>query len=784
MTTQEQVDVAGGGPYIPSGNVDFSTGDHDADRARNMDDRIQRSESWLENNYWPVWEKTWESYSGYRKPQVLNDPTLATPSTMDGAFASDSVAILRQAATRIKRQDRTDGLPVLWNACQRMVARVNANVPVITCRSRNTERADKLSASYMYFYDKAQRKSRVVNKTLTSAWITGWGPNSWGWDDTIIKRVRLVRPERMTDDMILAVLDTYEPQLVPIIEDIATSASIDPNDQEAMDEVALQAIPVLAQTYGHKGRLRIIYDERGYVGPSVKYTFPGDIFPEPEFDTLGTCAYVGEYMRVGIEWFQELYERHKLPNGEYDPDLARRIQAVMDDKPNGDVRAIGSQSERLRGNLYNLVKRSASTHPSNEGTYADDIEVRWGVHKIEYPGHGGEDATVEYKCDNIWLGHFYYPYLIGDGKVARTELRIVDSILGGPGESPAHHIVSLADMYAQSFFQRHDLIDAISRPLLWTDDAALWSNPEFFTRNTSGFRVVYTRGGGKSFGFEQSGPAIASALSSMNSDESAMKLIQSTTGDSSLSSMAELAPQQSNTATGAKIMDRNTAVLAGQTTSMFVKKIGDDCEMMRELLRSELNEDLSLDLGHYHLMGGQSAKLEDVETSMVTMEPEDYEDDGEIIVDSTSMFPDAKMNKVNEAQLIYTLAKENPDVVRMDEAIKDVLKAMGKGKDIGRLIKPQPEPGAEGAGGGNPMEALMGAMGKGGPPNGKPQQSSPAGPQPQQGPANTNPTNPNPAGPKPNGFPPPPPAGAPPIPGTGGPELEGQLSSMGGAPLA
>jgi hypothetical protein len=327
----------------------------------------------------------------------------------------------------------------------------------------------------------------------------------------------------------------------------------------------------------------------GYVGPSVKYTFPGDIFPEPEFDTLSTCAYVGEYMRVGIEWFQELYERHKLPDGNYDPDLARRIELVMTDKPNGEPRGIGTQSERLRLNMYNLVKRSAATNPANESVNSDDIEVRWSIHKIEYPGRGGDDATVEYKCGDIWLGHFYYPYLIGDGKIARTELRIVDNILGGPGDSPAHHIVSLADMYAQSFFQRHDLIDAISRPLLWTDDAALWSNPEFFTRNTSGFRVVYTRGGGKSFGFEQSGPAIASALSSMNTDESSMKLISSTVGDNNLSNMAELQPNQNDTATGARIMDRNAAIMSGQTTSMFVQKIGEDCEMMRELLRSELN---------------------------------------------------------------------------------------------------------------------------------------------------------------------------------------------------
>jgi len=771
MTQEEQDSVAGGGRYIPTGNDDFATGDHDADRVNIMDTRISRSEQWLENNYWRTWEKTCESYYGYRQPLLLNDPTIATPATMDGAFASDSVAILRAASNRVKRQDRTDGLPILWNACSRLVARVNANVPIITCRSQNAERADKLASSYMYFYDKAQRKSRIVNKTLISSFITGWGPNAWGWDDTQIKRVRLVRPERMTDDMIAAVLDTYKPQLVPIIEDIATAASVDPNDEQAMDDVALQAIPVLAQTYGHKGRLRLIYSERGYVGPSVKYLFPGDVYPEPEFDTLGNCAYVGTYMRVGIEWFQELYERHKLPNGEYDPELATRINKVMEEQPNGDVRSIGSQSERLRSNMYSLLKRVTPQEPTNTSATADDIEVRWGIHKIEYPGKGGDDATVEYKCGNIWLGHFYYPFLIGDGKIAMTELRIVDSIFGGPGDSPAHRIVSLADMYAQSFFQRHDLIDAISRPLLWTDDAALWSNPEFFTRNTSGFRVVYTRGGGKSFGFEQSGPAIASAMSTMNSDDSAMKLIQSTMGDSNLGNQAELVGGQNDTATGAKIMDRNTAILSGQTTSMFVQKVGDDCEMMREILRSELNEDLDLDLGHYHMLNGQADRLEDMGNSMVTMEPEDYEEDGEIIVDASSMFPDARKNKVDDANLVYSLAKENPDKMHIDEAIKDVLKAMGKGKDITRLMIPAPPPGSPEANAqANPMEALMGAVkGKQGNAN-APDRPAPSGSQPPPGGPAT-PTPPGSAGGgKSNGHPAPPP-------------MEGQQASMGGVPL-
>jgi hypothetical protein len=280
-------------------------------------------------------------------------------------------------------------------------------------------------------------------------------------------------------------------------------------------------------------------------------------------------------------------------------------------------------------------------------------------------------------------------------------------------------------------------------------------------------------------------------MSTMNSDESAMKLIQSTTGDSNLGNMAELAPNQNETATGARIMDRNTAIMSGQTTSMFVQKIGEDCEMMRELLRSELNEDLALDLGQYHLLSGQSAKLEDMETSMVTMEPEDYEDDGEIIVDSTSMFPDAKQNKVNEANLVYSLAKENPDKMHIDECIKDVLKAMGKGKDIGRLMIPPPPPGSpEADAQANPMAALQGLMGKGGPPDGQSKDSGPpSGPPnqpggPPQGAGNTNPTSPVPAGGgKANGIPPVAVPGLK-LPGNAGPQLEGQLASRGGVPLA
>jgi hypothetical protein len=213
-----------------------------------------------------------------------------------------------------------------------------------------------------------------------------------------------------------------------------------------------------------------------------------------------------------------------------------------------------------------------------------------------------------------------------------------------------------------------------------------------------------------------------------------------------------------------------------------VQKIGEDCEMMRELLRSELNEDLALDLGQYHMLSGQSAKLQEVDESMVTMEPEDYEDDGEIIIDSTSIFPDAKQNKVNEANLIYGLAKENPDKMHIDECIKDVLKAMGKGKDISRIMIPPPPPGSEEANAqANPMEALKGALqGKGGPPNGQANAApnQPGGP--PQGPANTNPTSPVPAGGaagNANGVP------ATSVPGTAAPELEGQQASHGGVPL-
>ena len=157
--------------------------------------------------------------------------------------------------------------------------------------------------------------------------------------------------------------------------------------------------------------------------------------------------------------------------------------------------------------------------------------------------------------------------------------------------------------------------------------------------------------------------------------------------------------------------------------------------------------------------------------SMVTMEPEDYEEDGEIIVDASSMFPDARKNKVDDANLVYSLAKENPDKMHIDEAIKDVLKAMGKGKDITRLMIPAPPPGSPEANAqANPMEALMGAVkGKQGNAN-APDRPDPSGSQPPPGGPAT-PTPPGSAGGgKSNGHPAPPP-------------MEGQQASMGGVPL-
>lgn len=692
MTQSEQQDLAGGGP-VPHESISSQSGSqYSEDDLYNIaHERITRSRNWRADNYDVIWAKTIQSYYSIREPILKADSQPVGMRERETMYASDSVAILQKAATRIKRQERTDGLPVLWNACQRLVARVNANIPTITCRGRNIQRSERVSQSLMYYWDKAQRKSRVINRTLTQAWLTGMTVNRWTWDDSVSKRRIFVRPSHITDDQYAAVLEQYEPQLAPIMEALVQETGTDANDDESMDALMGEAVNVLAEQFGHKGRLPLVYNERGYVGPSAKFIYCGDLYPEPEYETLGQAAYVGEFMRVGLDWFHALFVEH----GDTDPGLQARLNRLMEEKPNGSVRTIGGDDEQLRGRMYDLMARVTAQAPP---TNSDDIEARWNVYRIDYPGRGGEDATVEYICEGVWLGHFYYPYLLSEGGIALTEMRIVESILGGPGDTPAHRILPLADMYAQSVLQRYDLLDAISRPLIWTKDPALFNNPDQWIRNTSGFRVILSRGGAGSFGFEQSGPAIASAMATLSgSDEPMMKIIQSTTGDTNLTGMAEIDPSQNETATGAKLLQRQTDLLSGQTTSMFVQYVGAGAEMCKQLARSELTEDLELNDANYHSSHGPSRYVRgiddpSVEASRTTVEPEDFQDDGELIVDATSIFPEAKEQKFAEADALYQLAKENETVMNVRETLKDLLIVMGKGKDLDRYLLPEQPP--------------------------------------------------------------------------------------------
>ena len=93
--------------------------------------------------------------------------------------------------------------------------------------------------------------------------------------------------------------------------------------------------------------------------------------------------------------------------------------------------------------------------------------------------------------------------------------------------------------------------------------------------------------------------AHAAIMTGLQNDQSIMRNIQYAVGESNLSAMSNVDPQQARTATGARIMAFNQDTLTKEELAMNNESLKADAEMMRQLCRSELGDELTLDLSPY-----------------------------------------------------------------------------------------------------------------------------------------------------------------------------------------
>lgn len=606
-------------------------------RAAEVIERKTLSANWMRSNFYDQWEQVFKSYYCERDPE--KDQTGADDPTQTSI-----------------------GMPDMYAFSRRTVARCTAQSPNLRFHAKDRNAAELINRTLMYQWDRGgvqrQQKKHVLQSVLF-----GWSVRAWFWQTD--RHIRRKRIDPFTDpDTPAAISRTYG---------VPPETFQDPN-------AAQMKIAELLSQYGRGGLLPIEYTYTSYSGPGSEWVFVGDVYPEPNFQSIQTSNWFQVERRRNIDWIKRVVKRF--------PEFQDGFSELLSRYPGGTVEngttLTGGNSQSLRSMLTSTIGRSDTWEQMSQN---NKQSKEWLITEEHIPGPEPKLRMVG--KDDIWIGEIPYPYDL-DGRIAFTELLLIDNLLAGVGDSTCRIIRGLQQLRDRLSNVRADMVYNLSRPLIGTTDISLYENPDLLKRH-QGFRLVYMRGGPNSLWSQPEQAAMAATATALNDDSAMMRNFQMATGESNMSMASNVDPQQGRTATGARIMAYNQDILTKDMLAMIDLSIADDANMMFLLNRSEMDDKVEFESSRYNrdFMAEQDA----IKEQWTQVGPSLFQIDGEITPEPTSTLADDDEAKVGKAMMLWQIGSARPDLFNVQALRDEVLIAHGKGANLAQYVAPpQPPP--------------------------------------------------------------------------------------------
>lgn len=605
------------------------------------------SREWMSENFYDQWTQVYRSYKCEREP--ARDPN--DPSKVDHTQSSI-------------------GMPDTWTVVRRKVARITAQIPNLRYRTEDKGVSQRVSWKLMYDWDRGGVQ-RQQKKHVAQALLFGWSVRPWSWDVIEYQRTKRVNP--LDEAFGGEDKELVEEQYAEHLERYRAGG------REAGDDYV--------DLIGDFGRgknpplVPVKYRFRKYEGPKTEFLFVGDCFPEPNFQSLQSSGWFIVQRPRDKDWMDRVSKRY--------PTLMTGFNELVTNNPNGsNPESHHSVDNELRRNMLSVIGRTT------DDTGADDNRQqrtkKWLITECHYPGQDGKVAYIGE--GDVWIGEIPYPYEL-EGKIAFSELVLIDDLLTGIGDSDARIIRGLQQLHDRQVMARDDMVDNLLKPFVSTTSQELFDNPDMVKRG-KGFRLLPPEVGSEGLKVIGEQAAMASAIDSLRETQAIQGYIQQATGESNVSMMANLDPQQGRTATGARLLAYNQDILTKDLNDAFaLTGLSDDAEIMYLLNRSELSEPVSFDSAPYNRDYAAQANDENAEENrVVKVSPLDFQNDGEVAPEVGSTLADDDQSKVDRSGFLFQTANSRPDVFNVRKAAEELLIAHGKGKELRDWMMPPPPP--------------------------------------------------------------------------------------------
>lgn len=608
------------------------------------------SAEFLQDNFWDMWGQVYQSYRCVRRPRGDEDFDDEDPE-------EDRISV---------------GTPLTPAWVNRHVARVTAQTPNPRVRMAQRDRSDRNSRGLMYQWDKGLAQ-QGLEKTVRTASIFGWAVRGWEWVDNTYLRTRRVDPAVSAEDPQVA---RWIDQSYPEIE---AEFGI-PYDQMPPEMRVQLVIPSLLKRHGRGDLIKVRHKHTAYQGPLPFDISIADCYPEPEFQTIQTSNWFGCERRR---------RRHELiAMAKQYPSLADGIERLFAKYPHGTpLWAEAGMSSGARSFRAHMAQAYPGKRFSDDLRHRDRSEL-WSTFELHFTGPQRKIKVVGY--NDVWIGEVPTSELADlEGDIPFAELKFIDDLAGGIGESLPRWFSGLQLLYDRQVNVRWKLIYNILRPLIGTSNRELFEDPTLVKRGP-GFRMVYMRGPGEMWQQNEQA-AIAATQAGLADASSILSLWQLITGETNTSLSANVDPAQGRTATGAKLI----AYTQDLMTRDQIKKLGyflqQEHRLMYLLNRSESVIEMVFDGTAYRRRyeGRYDQAIEPGQDSQMIVQPIDWQDDAEVIVEDGSTLADDDEAKAQSAVRNLQMFGGRPDMNQRKLA-EDVLIASGKGGQTEEYFVPPP----------------------------------------------------------------------------------------------
>jgi hypothetical protein len=607
-------------------------------------DRRATSQRWMESSFYHEWAEVIQSYRCERDPERNEEGAL------DASITSF-------------------GTPLTLSYVQRTVSRITAQLPNIKFVARDPAAAELVSRTLMYQWDKGgiQRKQK---RHVRQAVLFGWSVRAWYWAVEEFTRRRRIDPAVAIGQFV-----NGDPSGVHLIEDTYNVRLSD--DFGGLSPDVNGVLAGLYASHGKGGLIPVEYNYVSYAGPKAEFVSVADCFPEPGFEEIQTSNW------FIVERRRNRADIHRIMRAF--PEFRAGLAKLLEEFPHGTKRQIGSQNSSLNFRTHMQRAYGGRNLYPDESHYSDRTHY-WTIIEEHAPGPNGHLRMVGE--DKILIGSIPYPYDL-DGKIAFTECVFIDDMMGGVGDSIPRFMRGLQKLHERQTLTRHELIYNVSRPLVGTMSREFYDDPSKLKRG-HGFRLVYMRSP-QDIWVQGEQAALAAAAANMSDEGSIMRAVQMLTGETNMSMSANVDPQQARTATGARIMAYIGDLLSNDQVMMFTESsLKPDATVMYLLNRSEMSDPVTFDVSEYNR---RFAAVEDpLREQWMSVEPRDFQIDGEVMVEVGSTLADDDERKMQQAMTLWNIGAGRPDLFNQQKLRDALLVNLGKARELPEWVAPPPPP--------------------------------------------------------------------------------------------